>query len=135
METVAELQAEGKYVYRHKKIVFNGLPAPSTPQRDGPYPDKFDTVFESKEYFEAWYKGMMAGLANLDECLNYCAHFIREKGNLGAYERDGKRYYPVDGTWCGLHDCGRGESGKFFEWVTENFGKEWYELMDRYKNL
>lgn len=133
MKTINELKVEGKYVYRHKKIGFNGLPTPSTPQREGNFPDNFDLIFDNKEEFEKWYKIMMAGLAILDECLNYCQHFIREKGNIGAYERDGKRYYPVNGTWCGTHDYGRGESGKFFEWAIENFGKQWYELMDRYK--
>jgi hypothetical protein len=73
-------------------------------------------------------------LADLDQLLNFCKHFVREKGNIGAYERDGKRYYPVNGTWRGTHDYGRGESGKFFNWLEENFGEKWYDLMDRYKN-
>lgn len=120
------------YVYRHKKIVFNSLPVQSTPQRGGKELDKFDTIFPSKEEYDKWYRGMIIGLAELDQCLNYCRHFVREKGNQGKYVRDGKSY-PVDGTWCGLQDYGRGESGKFFKWVIENFGENWYELMDRYK--
>lgn len=135
MKTIEELTKEGKYVHRYKKLVFSGSPTPPTQQREGLYPDHFDMVFESKEEFEKWYKGVVAGLANIDECLNYCEHFVRENGNIGAYEREGKRYYPVNGTWCGLHDYGRGESGEFFDWVVENFGKNWYELMGRYKNL
>lgn len=124
-----------KYVYRYKKIVFNGLLVDAIPQRIDNELDKHDIVFNSKEDFNTWYKGLVAGLAELDECLNYCKHFVREKGNIGSYERDGKRYYPVDGTWCGTHDYGRGESGKFFEWVIENFEEKWYELMDKYATL
>lgn len=131
-KTIDELNKIG-YVYRHKKIVFNGLPVPPTPQRKDNYMDEFDRFFSSKEDFNKWYKGLVSGLAELDGCLNYCKHFIREKGNKGNYVRDGKSY-PVDGSWCGTHDYGYGESGKFFEWVIENFGKDWYELMDRYKN-
>lgn len=122
------------YIHRYKPIIFNGGPTQSAPQREkGVEIDEWDKVFESKEDFEKWHRSLTIGLAELDECLNYCQHFVREKGNLGSYERDGKRYYPVDGTWCGIHDYGRGESGKFFDWVKENFGENWYQLMDRYK--
>lgn len=131
-KTVKELNDIG-FVYRHKKIVFNDGGTPPTPQRKDDYPDESDVFFLSKEEFQNWHKNLTIGLAELDECLNYCKHFVREKGNLGAYERDGKRYYPVDGTWCGIHDYGRGESGKFFDWVKENWEEDWYELMDRYK--
>lgn len=122
---------QGAYVYRHKKIVFNGGPVPSTPQRKEEELDEFDTVFSSKQDYESWYKNCVNGLAELDECLNYCKHFVREQGNKGKYIRDGKSY-PVDGTWCGAQDYGRGESGNFFKWAKENFGEGWYELMDRY---
>ena len=120
------------YIHRYKQIVFNGLPVAPTPQKKGKKLDRWDTVFRSKEEFEAWYKSMVNGLAELDECLNYCKHFVRVKGNKGTYTRDGKEY-PVDGTWCGTHDYGRGESGDFFAWVQDNFGKNWYQIMDRYK--
>lgn len=130
-KTVEELSKTG-YVYRYKKIILNGLPVPETPQREGKYPDDFDTYFDSKEDFNQWYKQIITEYAKLDECLNYCKHFIREKGNKGNYVRNGKTY-PVDGTWCSTHDYGRGESGKFFTWVKENFGNNWYELMERYE--
>jgi len=132
-KTIDDLNKIG-YVYRHKKIVFNGGPTPATEQRKGEYMDENDIFFTSKEEFETWHKSLTANLAQLDECLNYCKHFVRTKGNEGNYVRDGKTY-PVDGTWCGIHDYRRGESGEFFKWVKENWGDSWYELMDRYKNL
>jgi hypothetical protein len=113
------------YTHHIQPIVFN----------DGSkmnYGRRFPKVFESKEDFETWYRGVTIGLAELDQCLNYCKHFIRTKGNEGNYVRDGKTY-PVNGMWCGTQDYGRGESGKFFDWVNENWGDNWYELMDRYK--
>ena len=132
-KSIEDLKKEGKYIHRYKWIVFNNSGTPSTPQRRSEFPDKFDFIFNSKEEFENWNKSVSAGLAKLDECLNYCEHFVREKGNVGAYERDGKRYYPVDGTWCGLHDFSEGESGKFFTWVVSNFGTNWYKLRKKYE--
>lgn len=131
MKTIDELNSVG-HVCRYKPVVFSGGPVPSAPQRKDKYPDDFDVIFSSKEEYTEWYKGLVSGLAELDECLNYCQHFIREKGNEGKYVRDGKSY-PVNGSWCGTHDYGRGEGGKFFTWVKENFGNDWFVLMDRYK--
>ena len=134
MKTVKELEKEGKYIYRHKWTVFGGNTTTPTPQRKSEYIDEKDRIFSSKEEFTVWYKDFIAGLAQLDECLNYCKHFVRIKGNDGNYIRNGIEYpYPIDGRWCGTHDYGRGESGKFFDWVISNFGKNWYELMDKYK--
>lgn len=132
MLTVKQLGENGKYVYRSKTVVFNSGGTPPTPQRKGEFPDEFDTIFENKQEFEKWYGNLVVGLAKLDECLNFCQHFVRESGNIGAYERDGHRYYPVNGTWCGLHDSGRGESGKFFDWAKANFGENWFTLHGRY---
>jgi hypothetical protein len=123
---------KGAYLHRYKPIVFNSGPVMAVPQRKGEELDTFDIVFSSKEEYESWYKSLVIGLAELDQCLNYCKHFTRIKGNEGLYIRDGKEY-PVNGTWCGIHDYGRGESGKFFEWVIQNFGENWYVLMDRYR--
>lgn len=128
---IQELPKEN-YVYRYKTIVFNGGVTPVIQQRSNNEIDEWDKVFSSKEDFQHWYSGVVVGLAELDQCLNYCKHFVRTKGNEGNYVRNGKTY-PVDGSWCGIHDYGIGESGKFFKWAIENFGENWYELMDRYK--
>jgi hypothetical protein len=124
---------EGSYVYRYKQILLNGDKGSSAPQRVDGVLDRYDKVFSSKEEFNIWYKELLSDIAELDQCLNYCKHFVREKGNLGTYSRDDKYYFGVNGTWCGSHDYGRGESKKFFDWVIGNFGKDWFELMDKYK--
>jgi hypothetical protein len=128
---ISELQKDS-YVYRYKPIVFNSGTVPPTEQRKDQNIDQWDMIFSSKEEYNTWYKGLVAGFAELDHCLNYCKHFIRTKGNDGNYVREGKSF-PVNGTWCGTQDYGRGESGAFFAWVNNNFGEDWYELMDRYR--
>lgn len=84
------------------------------------------------ESFDSWRKSYISYEAEFEENLNMCKHFVRELGNKGKYIRDGKEYI-VEGTWKGIYDYSRGESGKFFTWVISNFGKDWYKLMDKYE--
>lgn len=127
---------EGVYLHRHKPIRFNGLATPGTPQRESEYLDDFDIVFDSKEDYFQWNKEVTAGLAELDEAMNYCKYFVRDKGNVGRYIREGKSF-PVDGSWVGAQDFDSYPPCQpFVRWLEENGWREtWFELMDRYKNL
>ena len=126
---------DGIYIHRHKAIRFNGLPVPVTPQRRECL-DEFDTLFDSFDEYTKWNKAVTAGLAELDEAMNYCRYFVREKGNQGHYVRDGKSF-PVDGSWVGLQDFDNYPPCQpFVAWLIENgWRNDWFELMDRYKNI
>ena len=133
-QNIKELQKQGKYIYRYKKLVLNSLPVESTPQRKQQnITDTFDYIFESKDKFNEWYKDISIGFAELDQCLNYCKFFKRIKGNIGEYVRDGKTFKVV-GTWCGTQDFGS-KFTKGFEFFLKENGWEnnWYDLMDKYK--
>jgi len=110
-----EPEKQGKYIYRHKHIGFNGGKQPETPQRKDNNIDEFDIVFNSIEDFNKWFKETTIGLAELDGVLNYCEYFKREKGNEGFYERDGKRC-KVNGQWDRYYILGDFEPPK----------QEWY---------
>lgn len=132
--TVQQLKEKGLYVHRHKPIRFNGLVTPTIPQRETDYPDEFDTIFFDQASYQKWNKEVTAGLAELDESMNYCKYFVREKGNKGNYVRDGKSF-PVDGSWVGIQDFDNyPPCQSFVKWLEENGWKDdWFELMDRYK--
>lgn len=125
---------KGAYLHRHKPIRFNGLPTPQTPQRESDYLDNFDTVFDSLEDYKTWNRSVTIGLAELDEAMNYCKYFVRDKGNEGHYVRDGKSF-PVNGTWVGLQDFDSYPPCQpFVRWLEEHGWRDtWFELMDRYK--
>lgn len=157
---VSELTKQGKYVHRHLPTLFNGGSGIPTPQRKGVYDngrrvdefvDEFDTIFDSKVEFHIWMRDLQVGLAELDQVMNYCKYFAREKGNNGNYIRDGK-FFPVHGQWCGLHDFDWKQNWfhrlfrirqyrdykptePFVKWLKKNDwdSKTWFELMDRYK--
>jgi len=122
-----------KYVYRHKHIGFNGGGGPETPQRKDNLLDNFDTVFDTKEEYTNWYRSAVIGLAELDESMNYCAYFVRDKGNVGTYEREGKSF-PVDGSWVGIQDFDNYKPAMaFVEWLeTNGWRNNWFKLMPRY---
>lgn len=122
------------YIYRHKPIVFNGGPVISPPQRKkGVEIDEWDKVFESEEEFRVWYKDLVVGLATLDEVMNYCEYFKRIKGNIGYYERSGKKF-PVDGTWTG-YEINTEMMRGFKEFLIENgWLNNWWKLMKRYES-
>jgi hypothetical protein len=118
------------YTWTIKPIRFNGL---AVPQLNSGH--KARTLnFENKDTFDAWYKGLVAGLAELDEAMNYCKYFVREKGNAGHYVREGKSF-PVDGSWIGNQDFDNYPPCQpFVAWLTENGWRDtWFDLMDRYK--
>jgi hypothetical protein len=121
------------YIYRYKQIVFNDSSGLSSPQRkEKNVLDEFDIVFDSKEEFEDWYKGLVVGLAELDEVMNYCKFFKRIKGNEGIYERDGKTCL-VNGKWDVYH-INTKELADFKNFlIKNNWLNNWFELMDRYK--
>ena len=123
-----------QYLYRHKAIRFNGLSTPPTPQRSTEELDIYDSVFSSKEDYDEWNKSTTAGLAELDEAMNYCKYFVREKGNKGNYVRDGKSF-PVDGSWVGIQDFDNYQPCQpFVEWLKDNGWRDtWFEIMERYK--
>lgn len=127
---------EGTYLYRHKPIRFNGGVTAGAPQRESEYLDEFDTVFDNIEEYKQWQKSVTAGLAELDESMNYCQYFVRDKGNAGHYVREGKSF-PVDGSWVGNQDFDNYPPCQpFVRWLEENGWRDtWFELMDRYKNL
>lgn len=129
--SIRELSTRG-YLYRYKKIAFNGLGTPHTPQRKEDKADEFDFLFKNKEDFDTWHKQLTVGLAELDESMNFCKYFVREKGNNGHYVREGKSY-PVNGSWVGIQDFD--DTAKdFAQWLKENgWRNNWFELMDRYK--
>lgn len=88
--------------------------------------------FHSKENYENWYKNLTAYLAELDEYMNYCTYFKREKGDNGYYEREGKRY-PVKGYWKGIQDFDD-VAKDFAIWLEENgWRKMWFELREKYQ--
>lgn len=142
MYTIQELEKQGKYVYRHKKVIFEGGLTDPTPQRKDEYPDSFDTIFNSKSDFDSWYKSMVSGLAELDGAMNYCKFFQRDKGNAGRYVRGCKECL-VNGQWTRYYIEAQGSLPKtgWYEGLKEfqNFLKDnkwedsWFELMERYK--
>ena len=134
--TVNQIQASGLYIARHKAIRFNGLPTPPTPQRLTDIPDGFDMLFANLDDYKQWVKSITAGLAELDESMNYCQYFVRDKGNAGHYVRDGKSF-PVDGSWVGIQDFDNYPPCQpFVQWLKDNGWRDnWFELMDRYKSL
>lgn len=132
---------ESCYVYRYRSISFNGLPTAPSPIRKNGYLDDFDFVFDSKEDYMHWFRKLTISLAELDESMNYCRYFIREKGNVGKYVRDGKSF-TVDGSWVGNYDFCWGNPSRGFKptelfvvWMKDNGWNKnnWFELMDRYK--
>ena len=133
MIKIKELNKTG-YVHRYKPIRFNGQMTTGTPMREGEYMDRFDSFFPSMEEFTKWNKSVTAGLAELDEAMNYCKYFVRSKGNEGHYVRDGKSF-PVDGSWTGLQDFDNYPPCQpFVRWLIDNDWRDtWFELMDRYK--
>lgn len=131
-QSISELEKQGFYIWRHKHIGFNQLPQPVTPPRENKdILDDFDFVFLSKKDFNEWFDETSVGLAELDQVLNYCKYFIREKGNQGRYEREGKSI-KVDGTWDGYH-INTPMMKDFKEFLLENGWLEnWFELHPRY---
>lgn len=128
-----ELKKQGKFIYRYKPVVFNGGPTVGAPMRENDEIDGFDKVFDSQADFEVWYRDLVAGFAELDECLNYCQYFVREKGNEGHYVRDGKSY-PVNGTWTGYEmNCDFMAGFKHFL-IENDFYTDWFKLHERYEN-
>lgn len=127
------------YVYRYKQIILNGHSGTSAPQRKDNELDNWDRVFDSKEEYERWHHSLTVGLAELDQCMNFCYYFHRVKNNEGNYIREGKSF-PVIGTWCGLHDFCFNEPEKgykptidFVKFLKENgWENNWFKLMDRY---
>jgi len=57
------------YTHKYKPIVFNGLPTNNRGYTE-------EKVFNTKKEFENWFKELSIGLAELDECMNYCKYFI-----------------------------------------------------------
>lgn len=114
------------YINKIPVIRFNGLP--KLPVSNKLY------EFGTKENYDNWYKSCAAGLAELDEAMNYCKYFVREHGNTGNYIREGKSF-PVDGSWIGNQDFDNyPPCQSFVKWLTENgWRTTWYELMDKYK--
>jgi len=114
------------HYWKVKPIRFNGL---STPPPTG---NTFE--FESKSHFDLWYKSHLAFLAELDEAMNYCAYFQRDKGNSGHYVREGKSF-PVDGSWIGIQDFDNYPPCQpFVAWLNKNGWRHtWFQLMDKYK--
>lgn len=135
MQTVTELNKIG-YVHRHKAIRFNGVSTPATPERLHDSMDTFDRFFPSLADYQKWNKSVTAGLAELDESMNYCKYFVRTKGNDGNYVREGKSF-PVNGLWTGIQDFDNFPPCQpFVRWLEENgWRSTWFELMDRYKYL
>jgi hypothetical protein len=138
-----ELQKQGKYIWRYKHIGFYNSQSPLALMRQGNEIDKWDKVFDSKADFDKWFKKTQIGLAELDEVMNYCKYFIREKGNEGWYERDGKRC-EVNGLWDGYHIDGSAlfpvkefdydKMNKFRDFLQQNVWlKDWFELRDKYR--
>lgn len=132
------------YVHRHKPIRFNGLPVMSIPARnkldlsqpseqDSQFLDEFDTLFESHQDYVIWNKEVTKGLAELDEAMNYCEYFVRDKGNKGHYVREGKSF-PVDGSWVGTQDFDNYKPCQpFVQWLSENGWRDtWFKLHHRY---
>lgn len=120
------------YVYRYKPVLFWGK-GESAPQRKDDKLDEWDKVFNSKEEYEKWYKDLIAGLAELDEVMNYCKYFKRSKGNEGFYERENKSC-PVNGTWTGYY-LNTPMMADFKSFLKENsWINNWFELMDKYKS-
>lgn len=123
------------YVHRHKVIRFNGLLTPAIPQREGDFPDEYDSIFSDQSSYQKYNRKTTAALAELDEAMNYCQYFIRDKGNNGHYVRDGKSF-PVDGSWIGIQDFdSHPPCQPFVAWLNENGWRDnWFELMERYKD-
>lgn len=132
-QTVDEIGTVG-YVWRFKPIRFNGCVTTPTPQRESNTPDSFDLFFTSKEAFKKWFRSTTVTLAELDESMNYCKYFQRDKGNTGYYVREGKSF-PVDGSWVGIQDFDNyAPCQPFVAWLKANNWRDtWFELMDRYK--
>ena len=105
--------------------------------------DHFDYFFSSQEEFARYKKKIEVELSQLDEPLNYCQFFIRENGNDGVYERDGK-VCKVNGLWCGYDiwdnqlfpslDFDYKQIDVFRKFLTNNGWNEsnWWKLHGRY---
>lgn len=142
--SVSDLIKEGKYVWRYKHVGFYGHAGASAPQRENDELDEWDKVFDSKKEFDKWYRGLVSGLAELDQVMNYCKYFVRAKGNKGKYVRDGKEH-EVDGQWDGYHIWGNALfpalkfdyklMASFKDFLIKNGWNEknWFELMDKYE--
>jgi hypothetical protein len=114
------------YKWKIKPIRFNGLLCPASSGKE--------LFFYSKDEFDLWYKGLVAGLAELDESMNYCKYFERTKGNEGVYVRDGKSF-PVNGIWVGIQDFDDYPPCQpFVQWLKQNgWRNTWFDLMTKYK--
>lgn len=130
--SIKELEKLGFYIWRHKHMGFNSLPMPTTPERkEKDVLDEHDFVFSSKKDFDNWFKEVQVGLAELDQVLNYCKYFHRDKGNDGRYIRDGKEC-KVDGTWDGYH-INTPLMAEFKNFLSTNgWLEDWFELHPRY---
>lgn len=112
-----------EYRWKHKQICWSG-----TGLNSG-----VDFVFNSKDEFNLWYKAQVAYFAELDEYMNYCKYFVREKNNDGYYERDNKRC-PVNGLTTS-YELGLEKNRLFKDFLIENgWESNWFELRDKYKS-
>lgn len=94
--------------------------------------------------YRPWYNSLIAGLAELDQVMDYCEYFQREKGQLGFYVREGKSF-PVHGSWDEYHlNCNHGEDRGFvcckmkpFTLFLKENGwlEDWFKLKGKYAEL
>ena len=90
---------------------------------------------------KVWHESTIANLANLDEIMDYCEYFKREKGQVGNYVREGKSC-PVRGDFDGYHlncphkdkkgfvCCAMQDFRKFLE--DNNWLSDWFLIKNKY---
>ena len=132
-DKIKELEDLGFYIWRHKHIGFNNCEMPKTLDRKNTLQvDNFDLIFLSRQDFQNWYRSTQIWIAELDQVLNYCKYFVRENGNVGYYEGDGKKCR-VLGDWDG-HHINTKTMKEFRDFLVENkWLGNWFELHERYQ--
>ena len=87
---------------------------------------------EWKKYMKKKDNDSLPYLAELDESMNYCEYFIREKWNIWTYKKEDFTYYPVNGLWD-YKSFDIKEATKFKQAFIKHFWYfKWFKLHNRY---